>query len=265
MTQELGAPTAQPTIAVTPVKRLKGGSFADARRLQAGDRVAKPSRRGVGSAFADGLMAAGAGAALMIAAFVTLYVVLAISHAALPFALPRLKDDLLGNLIVSSLFFWLEVVAIVIGMRLLDRRSARRLAARQLFSIQVFVATLINGIEDERYAFAVKLDENLQDDGRYTTDFGLLNIGINRYKNEFIERIYCDVELTDTASHIVGRLLRLLDLFSNDTYELSIRADAMNKDTPTALVDCLNDMFDRTRTGGLRDIEDMLGRIRDRI
>lgn len=247
------------------VRRTNSKTFAEERKVAPKERVQKPSRRGFGSAIIGFLLAALALAAILIAGCVSVYSVLALLKVDPPFNVPAMSPELIVNLLVGAIFFWLEVIAIVIGLRLIDRFSARQLARRQLFTIQALLAKLINAIDDERYNYAVNLDTSKQGNGGYTTDFGYLNIKLNQLKNGFIESVFCDAELTDTASYAVDRIIRLLDIFSNDTYELAGKAGILNRDNPSLLDQVLDDSFERTKTGGLRTIEEMLGRIRDKV
>lgn len=265
MSDMFEAVRAEPINSAMPVKRQKAKPFANAERLKRGEQVDKPSGRGLASSILDTGLSLAAIGALLIAALITTYVAVKAADIRLPVAVPQLDEGLMGNFIVSALFFWLEVIAIVLGVRLLDRSNARRLAIRQLFAIQKLTSKLVNDIEDARYAFAVELDKNIQDDGRYTVNFGQLNVTINVLKNTFLEHIYCDVELTATANHIVTRLLRLLDFLSADTFDLANEAEALNRHDPAALGKCLDAMFDRTVTDGLRTIVTLLDNIRARV
>ncbi len=250
-----------------PARRASRSQFANRAAVKSADKVQKPSQHTGLAAFGDGLFRALIGlvsiVAFTVAALATLYAVAPLVMPRLPFGLPPPSADISGNLLVGALFFWLEVSAIVLGLRLVDGLRLRGLVRRQLFFVQDHLAGCINEIDEARYDFAVNLDRSLTETGRYDTDLGGLNVSLGRLRGRFINDIYCDIHLTETAARMVARVTRTLDIFCQETYELARQAAVLNRASPpTGLEDCLNEVFERTDTGELRGLERMIDEVR---
>ena len=201
--------------------------------------------------------------ALVIAGLASLYAVAPFVMPQLPFGLQPPSADIKGNLLVGALFFWLEVTAIVLGLRLVDDLRARGLARRQLFFVQDHLAECINQIDEARYNFAVSLDESLTETGHYGANLGGLNASLVGLSRDFVSKIYCDIHLTEAAARMVSRVMRTLDIFCQETYELTRKAESLNRATPpTGLEECLAETFERTETAELRDLERMIDKVR---
>ncbi len=236
-------------------------------RLQRANKLGKPSRRGAVSALVSALFALAAAAAFAIVTVLTVYA--AIVEFAPGVRLPfQLRPDLESNLSAGVLFFWLELCAIVFGLRLYDKLDTWLLAKSQLFSINGSLNELVNDLEEARYDFAVKLDESKAENGAYSTDFGALNVAINRLKTRFQEQQYCDIDLTLTARYFVERAVMILDRLTQETFELADQADKLNaKDPPEGLEDCLNRYLDITSTAtqGFPGLLTLLENVRRKI
>ncbi len=252
----------QPTPTVT--RRVSRSTFANTNAKP--KKVQKPSKALGLSVIGDLLLGTPLllllVAAILTAMAITGYALVRVFAPPLPFQLPLLPPDVEGNILVAVLFFWMEALVIVLGLRLLDRARLRMLARRQLFSIQDALAGCINGMDDARYAYAVHLDENADENGRYK-ELGGLNRDLARMRRTFVREIFCDTELTEVAARLVGRVMRTLDIFVQETYELVRRAEALNSSAPpVGLEACLIETFDRTETSELRALERLIDEIR---
>jgi hypothetical protein len=245
-------------------RRVSRSTFANTNAKP--KKVQKPSKAiglsAIGDLLLDTLLFLLLIIAVLTAVAITGYAFVRVLAPPLPFQIPKLPSDVEGNILVGVLFFWMEALVIVLGLRFLDRARVRMLARRQLFSIQDALAGCINGMDDARYAYAVHLDENADENGHYK-ELGGLNRDLAQMRRDFVREIYCDVELTEVAARLVGRVMRTLDIFVQETYELVRSAEALNRATPpVGLEACLIETFDRTETSELRSLERLIDEIR---
>ncbi len=128
----------------------------------------------------------------------------------LPF---RLELD--GNLEAAVVFFWLELLALVVGIRLYDEatqagRRKRRLA-RKFESTTNDLVAATERIWDERAAFAEQLDNSPLPSGSYGAPLAHLNACLREIRDDFLRKQLADYDLTDHTRLLADRVLRVLD------------------------------------------------------
>lgn len=166
--------------------------------------------------------------ATLVALALTAYLVLSFLRPDLIQRLPieRLPFD--DNLTAGVIFFWLEVFVVAFGLKAVDAVSTLLAARNRFYDLYTILKPAVEAVWDERYRFAVTLDENKRPDGGYDVDLGQLNIAINKIRTEFTYRILCDPGLNDHGRFVADRALRILDLMATHTYDLSVSADPLN-------------------------------------
>jgi hypothetical protein len=188
----------------------------------------KTKRRTITPSFWNSLSFAVAVAAVLAALGLTL---LALASS----ALPTLADRYLGidssyrsNLVVEVLFFWIEVSAIIIGMRLLDANADRASRIRNAAAIHDVLIASDDRCYEMRMAFARKLDGNRKD-GFYDTDVFALRSEIVAYRNETIGFFLSMENFGAVESKMFDRTLRIFDIAISEMREQCSEAQRLNE------------------------------------
>lgn len=140
--------------------------------------------------------------------------------------------DIESNLESGVVFFWLELLAVVAGVRLYDRatRTAehRRKLAAKFQSISASLEKVIERVWAERLKFAEALDANPTSYGSYDVHRATLNACMVEIRNDFLSAQLRDDGLTDHTRLIVDRVLRVLDRMVEESFEVGGRIDALH-------------------------------------
>lgn len=139
------------------------------------------------------------------------------------------------NLVAGAVFFWLELFAVVGGIRLYDRVVQRDETHRRLRRLETIVNQLDEELYDARIAFATTLDEGKRADGTYAVDMIALNIAIAELRQGFLVKQLTDPRLTDHSRLVIDRVLRALDYMVEQTSQIGRAANDANLVTPAAV------------------------------
>lgn len=157
-------------------------------------------------------------------------VAILVTFYTLPRAVGSAPADISLNLATEAVFFWIEVVVIVLGLRRYERWETRRAKWNDLVIVRSALAEAANSIEEERLEFAKKLDKSKKHGGYYATDMTSLNVEVGKIRKKFLHSRYSDDSVTLLTESIWDRVLRSLDLIAGYTYECALEAERLNEE-----------------------------------
>ena len=168
---------------------------------------------------------------MLIASALTLYVV-AREWAGWLIEMLPFRLDLESNLDSAVVFFWLELLALVVGIRLYDEltqasRRKRRLA-RKFESTTNDLVSATERIWSERTAFAEKLDSSPLPSGSYGANLNQLNECLIDIRNDFLRKQLADYDLTDHTRLLADRVLRILDDMILTSFEIGLEVHQLH-------------------------------------
>jgi hypothetical protein len=134
----------------------------------------------------------------------------------------NINNEMFQNLAAGAAFFWLELCAIVLGIRLYENEKIKNLDYRtsilQLNALELSTYILIENIYDHNYKFAVALDASHEKSGKYDTNFAFLEKHIHFKISEFLSRLAIDGASTPEVRPLVERIATVLNRMYQDCY-----------------------------------------------
>jgi hypothetical protein len=205
------------------------------------------------------------GLALIAAIIMTAYVLAPLVRPQVLGSLPIDWPALNSNIISGIAFFWLELVAIVVGVQIFQDFRAKARIKSKFRDVLITVEELIVGLASARYKFAVALDESRTPAGAYATNLGVLNSYAVQMKDDFLREQFSDIRLTDHSRLLVDRVLRPMDRMTEETYELFLRAKVLN-DRLLAVDDSVKADGETVPDAKItEDLESLLGQLLDAV
>ncbi len=173
---------------------------------------------------------------------------------------------LIENMLAGAVFFWLELLGIVAGARLLSELSdwfdQRYLYKKQLSEFHERLANLIIKIDDARFDFAVKLDKHRTPKGFYDTPLHEIEVCLKFFRDRFHVKELSNPELTSRAREVLIEVYDELERMTEQVYwAVDQCIDAMRRKDASGLDSALTRLFaecDVAREPGLLTIYDKL-------
>lgn len=131
-------------------------------------------------------------------------------------------SDYRANIVVESLFFWIEIAAIIIGLRLLERYQQSAHRRKSLVTIANALVRLDEEVYDLRVKFAADLDTHADAIGAYKgADFNTMPLGFVFLRNSFMSYLLTQRQFGVVEGKVFNRALRTLDRCAQETRRIS--------------------------------------------
>jgi hypothetical protein len=205
------------------------------------------------------------GVALIVAIIMTAYVLAPLVRPQVLGNLPIDWPALNSNIFSGIAFFWLELVAIVVGVQIFQDFRAKTRIKSKFRDVLITVEELIVGLDSARYKFAVALDESRTPAGSYATNLGVLNSYTVQMKDDFLREQFSDIRLTDHSRLLVDRVLRPMDRMTEETYDLFLRANLLNDRLLAAEASDGTEGETAPDAKTIEDLEALLGQLLDAV
>lgn len=151
-------------------------------------------------------------AAIIIALATTAIAVLTIWRPEILDEYIPIGNEYRANIVVESLFFWIEIAAIIIGLRLLERYQQSAQRKKNLVTIANALTKLEQDVYDLRVRFAADLDAHDTPDGAYSgASFTTVPVGFELLRSSLMSFMLNQRHFHVVEGHVLSRITRTLD------------------------------------------------------
>ena len=198
------------------------------RRVQETERKRKQRRRRRKMSLSERLGSFVAIVAIICALAITALALLSLLRPAMV-EIDFLGEDYRSNIVVGAVYFWIEVAAIIVGVRLLDVKADAVSKQNNIRSTVDKLTALDTSLFDVRYNFAVKLDTATRANGSYKdVNFFSITNEMVQIRANLIEFFLIQPRFGAVESKIFDRTMRCFDVPLLRIRDLASEAQKIN-------------------------------------